>query len=212
VLAAVSAIEAMSESLLGLPLPEFAAARQPTPAATAAAGFSLSGTVPLVGEKLVAVKFSKVQDKAVLRLWVSLLALRASGVEVAEGVLVGQPKAPGGPASCERLIAPSQAVAREQLGLFGQVFKLGMEQPLPAHPRMGRFWAEDTRTGRPPSTGKLAGYFNGHDEPSWNEFFPSVDAVLAQPALSTLSRAGERTLFGQLSQLLWGELLRKVAP
>lgn len=167
----------------------------------------LHGRVSTSGEALLQVEFSSLQPKHRIDAWLRLLALTVAEGDQPQAVVVGKNRAVA-------ISAPPPDQARQLLGRYLALYRLGLSRPLPAPPRACERLAGLRRRGFDAQlpedlAGAVKQFWEWDSDSHWQAFF-SFPELLEIPATSVQLPApetGESSLFGALAQLIWEPLL-----
>lgn len=155
------------------------------------------------------VEFSSLQARHRLGTWLRLLALTAAGLGRGHALVIGKSRA-------ATLTAPPAAESRSLLASYLALYAVGMQQPLPALPRVCSQWAAlrlAERDPRDPKVGEplLRRAWEYDSDENWKAFFDyrsMLDLPSSAIALPGDTR-GEPFLVGALGQLIWQPLLAR---
>jgi Exonuclease V gamma subunit len=170
----------------------------------------LAGRVVSHGRELLAVEYSSLQARHRLVTWLRLLCLAAAEPGPWRARVIGK----GRRAAYQ---APDQQQARDLLGRYLELYRLGLSRPLPALPRLGAQWAGYLASGRNPHEVPASAFRTNWQydaDPSWLAFFDfgsvfGIDADVVVPGADP----AESSLVGALADAIWTPILAaEVAP
>ncbi len=168
----------------------------------------ITGTLPGIREGgPVSVAYSRLGPKHRLSSWIELLALTATEPDREwRAVTIGR--------RGRSILGPLPAkIAQLLLGDLVELYRTGLDAPLPLPPKASCEYARLSLAGRPiePLLGKIAQLYGEDLDPSYEQVIgPDLDHLMAEPARPEERRGDidEPTRFGALARRLWQPLLR----
>lgn len=167
----------------------------------------LHGRVATSAGEVLQVEFSSLQPRHRIDAWLRLLALTVAEGDRPNAVVVGKNRSVA-------ISAPSPEVARDLLGRYLALYRLGLSTPLPAPPRAGERLASLRRRGFDARSsedvaGAVRKSWGWDSDRHWEAFFrfPGLLDIPATTVALPGPDTGEPSLFGALAQLIWEPLL-----
>jgi exodeoxyribonuclease V gamma subunit len=185
-----------------------------------ASGVSVTGTVPVFGDRVVRVVYSRLGAKHRLRAWVQLLALCAQDLDRSwAAVTVGRGDK-GADLAVSDLVGLPATMALASLDELVGVYRTGLTTPLLVPPRTGCAYAAKRAAGVPVETalvfaGKLWRSGEGQRVQGectdaehrlvWGDV--ALSGLLTDADPTDVAWPDERHRFGQLARRVWDPLL-----
>lgn len=173
------------------------------------AGTKVTGLVTACGHTTVEVTFSRTDDKAWVAAWIRLLA--CSHVGVRQAVVYGSPDwvPDRTPRLTSRVLtAPEPAEAAHLLGELVELYRIGMQAPIPLPRRCAREFAERARRyrriiPRDETLRWIERSWRFATDAAWHRFYPDAARLLDEP-----SRNGsESSRFAELAKAVYQPLI-----